>query len=83
MDFLVAATAFGDAPDDAPAVIGVVAGSWIASIAGRVPDGTTVSVWTHEDPTGDALAQRIAESLSDRCDVVRGVFPSLPTSEIP
>jgi hypothetical protein len=68
-DFLTWAARFSDADATAPAVLGVVSGSWSAELAGRVPDGARVIVRTHRDAAGDRYAREVAESLGGRCDV--------------
>jgi cell wall assembly regulator SMI1 len=55
----------------APAVIGVVAGSWTAELAARIPDGSYVLVGTDHNPAGDRYAQSIADTLCHRCNVRR------------
>jgi hypothetical protein len=70
-DFLTRATDFSDADENAPAVIGILSGSWNNEIAARIPDGTTVAIEAHADPAGDHYAQVIAESLSGRCKLKR------------
>ena len=65
-DFLVWVTRYGDAAEDAPAVIGIVSGSWTAEIAAHIPEGTRVAIRTHNDPAGRRYAERIAFSLRDR-----------------
>lgn len=67
-DFLTWAVHYGDS-EDAPAVIGVVAGSWTPEIAARIPAGTRVEVRTHDDAAGNKYAAAIAQSLVERCDV--------------
>ena len=71
-DFLTAATARRD-PANAPAVLGIVAGAWRPEFAVRIPQGARVVVATHNDPTGDAFAARIAATLAGRV-VIRGRF---------
>jgi hypothetical protein len=70
-DFLTWGTAFSDGDETAPAVIGVVSGSWNARIAERVPDGSRVIVWTDHDLAGEKYAVSIRETLSTRCTVLR------------
>jgi hypothetical protein len=71
-DFLTAATARRD-PANAPAVLGIVAGAWRPELAARIPQGARVVVATHNDPTGDVFAARIAATLAGRV-VIRGSF---------
>jgi hypothetical protein len=70
-DFLTWATNWGEACEDAPAVVAVAAGSWTAELAARVPDGTNVTLATHPDKAGDRYAQEVARSLSGRCSLRR------------
>ena len=70
-DFLTRATDYSDADETAPAVLGVLSGSWSLAIAARVPDGTTVAIETHQDAAGDRYARTIAASLTGRCRLKR------------
>jgi len=70
-DFLTWATRYGDAAEGAPAIIGVIAGSWTEAIADRIPSGCRVLVMTHIDPAGDKYAAAIINSLLGRCSVFR------------
>jgi hypothetical protein len=70
-DFLTWATRWSDADEDAPAVLGVIAGSWTDELAGRVPSGARVAVRTHRDAAGVKYADRICASLAARCAVHR------------
>lgn len=73
-DFLTLATWWGDANEDAPAVLGVVAGSWredSADLAAKVPDGCRVRLYTDLDKTGDGYAAAIYRSLRDRANAGR------------
>jgi hypothetical protein len=63
--------AFSDANELAPAVLGIVNGSWTEEIAARIPDGTRVVVRTHSDGAGDDYAAKIVHSLSARCSLSR------------
>ena len=73
-DFLSCATAWGDAAEDsAPAVLGVLAGSWTPAIAARVPDGAPVVVAVHHDQAGERYLAAIAKSLAGRCELQRWV----------
>ena len=71
-DFLTWATFYGDAAETAPAVIGIVAGSWTSDLAARIPSGVQVVIRTHNDAAGDKYARQIIKSLSNRCDLLRG-----------
>lgn len=70
-DFLTWATRYGDAAESAPAVLGIVAGSWTTGIAGRVPDGARVVIRTHSDDAGNKYAGEIFSSLAARCTALR------------
>lgn len=70
-DSITWATRFSDADEDAPVVLGVVAGAWSAELARRVPDGAHVVVRTHHDRAGDAYADAVAKTLRERCRVLR------------
>jgi hypothetical protein len=72
-DFLTWATRWSDADEDAPAVLGVIAGSWTDELAGRISSGLCVVVRTHRDEAGAKYADRICASLAARCSVYR--FP--------
>jgi hypothetical protein len=72
-DFLTWACRWGDLAEDAPAVLGVISGSWTEELAARVPSGAQVAVRTHRDGAGAKYADRIASTLSARCPVYR--FP--------
>lgn len=56
---------------DLPAVLGVVAGSWTAELAARIPTGARVLVATDLDRAGEGYAARIAATLIDHCQVRR------------
>jgi len=72
-DFLTWATAFPDAHLTAPAVVGIVAGSWTEGVAARIPDGSRVIVRTHHDEAGEAYAGAVLAALAQRrATVVRG-----------
>ncbi len=74
-DFLTWATHWSDAAELAPAVLGIIAGSWTDDLAARVPTGTVVALRTHHDKAGDEYARRIASTLSSRCRVRRLRMP--------
>ena len=48
------------------AVLGVIAGSWTPELAERIPDGATVVIRTHADPTGEKYARGIFATLKER-----------------
>ena len=63
-------TRYGDAEPTAPAVLGLTGeGAWTADIAARIPDGSTVITWTDPDPAGKKYADKVRESLGNRCRV--------------
>jgi hypothetical protein len=68
-DFLTWTTLFGDAAEAAPAVVGMISGSWTKEIAARVSDGTAVYVRQHSDAAGAKYSARIVETLGERCTV--------------
>lgn len=70
-DFLTAATHYGDGDDQAPAVFGIIAGSFSASIGARVPSGAAVALRTHHDTAGEHYADQILRLLGTRCAVRR------------
>lgn len=70
-DFLTRATDFSEAAENAPAVLGILSGSWTGAVAARVPDGTTVGIDTHADSDGDKYADLIANTLVSRCRLKR------------
>jgi hypothetical protein len=78
MDLLAAAMSFSDANQDAPALLGVVAGSWSSAFAARVPERCIVTVCTHHDAAGNRYAQRIAQSFVGRDVWLRRHRPGAP-----
>jgi hypothetical protein len=70
-DFLTWATHYGDAAEDAPPVLGMIAGSWTLAIAATIPTGWTVIIRTHRDAAGDAYAEKIRASVAGRCACLR------------
>jgi hypothetical protein len=76
-DYLTWATRWGmdGALEDAPAVFGVVAGSWRGAqgqaLGRRIPRGSRVVIRTHHDPAGDRYAEEIRKTLR-HCKVRRG-----------
>src|SRR5262249_38341057 len=70
-DWWTWATRWGEAHDLAPAVLGLVSGSWTEEIAARVPDGTSVVVRTHADRPGGGYAERVVRSPEGRGNVLR------------
>lgn len=70
-DFLTWATSYGDAAQDAPAVLGVVSGSWTQEIADRIPSDSVISLRTHQDEAGNQYALKIKDTLAGRCKLLR------------
>jgi hypothetical protein len=70
-DFLTVATHYGDADEHAPAVVGVIAGSFTEAIGMRLPAGSTVALRTHRDTAGDHYADAVVRTLGRRCNVLR------------
>lgn len=64
-DFLSWATARGDADDQAPAVLGVMSGTWTPGLADRLPD-CTITIATDNDDAGDKYAEHIIQTLGSR-----------------
>ena len=65
-DWLSWASQFSDADQDAPAVLGIVSGSWSQEIARKIPDACSVTIATHHDKQGNKYAAQIIDSLRDR-----------------
>jgi hypothetical protein len=70
-DFLTAATAWGDAAEPAPAVLGILSGSWTSQLAARVLDGARVVIAVDHDPSGELYVAKIAASLVGRVRLER------------
>lgn len=69
-DFLTVATHYGDS-EGAPAVFGIVSGSWTPEIATRIPSGCLVVIGTHNDDAGERYAKYIRDSIGSRCSFRR------------
>lgn len=67
-DFLTVATHYG-CTEYAPAVLGVVSGSWSVELAARIPTECRVVVRVHRDEAGEKYRDAICRSLSGRCRV--------------
>ncbi len=67
-DFLTVATHYG-CSEYAPAVLGVVSGSWSDELAARIPTECRVVVRVHRDEAGEKYRDAICRSLSGRCRV--------------
>ena len=65
----------------APAVLGVISGSWTDELAMRIPDRARVLVRTHRDKAGHKYADKITASLISRCTVMRRARPSSEESQ--
>lgn len=63
IDWLLWATAAGDADEFAPAVFGVVAGSWTLEHAHRLPRDVHAIIATDDDDEGDKYADKIVASF--------------------
>lgn len=50
---------------------GIFSGSWSPAFAERIPVGCDVFIWTHADDAGNRYADKIRETLKDRCAVWR------------
>lgn len=57
------------------AAFAVVAGSWTAELAARIPDGARVTIATDADDAGDKYAEAVRASLAGRCKVRRMARP--------
>jgi len=65
-DFCTLAAEWSDADEDAPAVLGILSGTWTEELALRIPDGCEVIIATHNDPAGDRYAAGILATLEQR-----------------
>lgn len=73
-DFLSCGCGWSDAAGDtAPAVLGVLAGSWTAAVAARIPTGARVVIAVHHDQAGEKYCATIARSLMGRCSLERWI----------
>jgi hypothetical protein len=66
VDFLYAASGWSDSDECAPASLGIVAGSWSAAIADRIPDGSTLVIATDNDAGGEKYRERINQTVLAR-----------------
>jgi hypothetical protein len=71
VDFVTWAVRQSETDPRGPAIFGVEAGAWSASIAARIPDGAAVVIRTHHDAPGERYAEQIAETLCGRCRLYR------------
>ena len=67
VDFLQWASTVASA---APAVFGLVTGSWTGRIASRIPEGSRVIVRAHANPITERYALLITQHLKGRCEVI-------------
>lgn len=65
-DFLTLSTAWSDSAEDAPAVLGIVSGTWTPQLAARVPNGCTLTLATDADAVGDKYAGEVVATLAAR-----------------
>lgn len=67
-DLLTLGTLWSDGAEDAPAVLGIIAGCWTRSLAQRIPKGAQVTIWTHSDRggAGQKYARQILATLDGR-----------------
>jgi 5S rRNA maturation endonuclease (ribonuclease M5) len=63
IDFLLAATAAGDADEYAHASLGIFSGSLTDQIAARIPYGSKIIIATDHDEQGERYARSIAQAL--------------------
>ena len=71
IDFLTVGTHFG-CSEYAPAVLGILSGSWSDELAARIPTECRVIVKVHTDAAGQKYRDQICRSLSGRCRVFVG-----------
>jgi hypothetical protein len=64
--FLAWAIDASDADVHAPAVLGILAGSWCGELAARIPDGTRVLVDVDSDEAGAHYLEQIVSTLQER-----------------
>ncbi len=68
-DYLTWGSVFSDANESAPAVLGLISGSFTPEIAARIPDGCRIAVRRHADSAGEKYTNAIVSALSSRCRV--------------
>ena len=71
VDFLSRATRVSDADESPPVTIGLVGDTWTEELARRIPDNACIAIRTDLDRVGDRYAARVAETLADRCSILR------------
>ena len=60
------ASRYSDADAYAPAVLGIVQGSWTPEVAARIPDESVLVIATDDDEAGEVYASQIVESVGAR-----------------
>jgi hypothetical protein len=70
-DFLTWASAASDADEDAPAVFGLVSGSWTPEMGAAIPAGSKVIIRTHVDIAGQRYADQVAATLGTGIEIKR------------
>ncbi len=70
-DFLTVGTHYG-CYEYAPAVLGILSGSWSDELAARIPTECRVVVKVHRDEAGQKYRDQICRSLSGRCRLLIG-----------
>jgi hypothetical protein len=73
VDFVTWAARQRESESQGPAALAVESGSWSAAIAARIPDGSSVVIRSHHDPTGNHYAEQIADTLRGRCRLYRSL----------
>jgi hypothetical protein len=76
IDYLRTVTAFSDADEDAPCVVGIVSGAWSQTIADKITDGCLVIYLDQNDKTATRYGDEIETSLKGRTRFVREVVPN-------
>jgi DNA primase len=70
-DWMTAATLWNGDDRFSLAVLGIGGkGQWTQALADRIPDGSTVAVWSDQDDAGDLYAVHVATTLRGRCEVL-------------
>ena len=70
-DFFTETLLWADNDPAAPAVLGMVSGSWTEELAARIPDGARVTLAVHNDDKGDGYAEEVRRTLAGRCELFR------------
>lgn len=69
-DFLTWSCLYSDADEFAPAVFGLLAGSWTLEHGNKIPAGSQVVVRRHDDPNGERYAQKVIDTL-EHCTIFK------------